>query len=270
MTTLSRCILVPGGIVAALALVVTASVWASGATQQASCEGARVVVEGGQPPLFVLPDNAGATLEVDPDAILRIRVENPPPNPQLRWRVGGLPGDLASGQRDLGRGPGEVDVRQVSEHIRGLYEINGTLLSGAREVCSLDFKVRITGFGGTAAIASTAAAGVAGLGALASAAYTARGARLKVQLKVQLQRRRPRGWRRWVPVPAWKPTIIGTITGAMTGFLATVALQQGGLTVYSVATAVRGIIIGGGVTFGVGISWGAVWTFLRPPPKEPT
>ena len=256
------------GTTVVLALPASAAVWASPAVQPASCKGARLVVEGGSPSPFLLPDKAGTTLEVGPDAVLGLSIQDPPVDPHVRWRIKGLPGDLDSGERALGSGPVEVAVRQASRYVRGRYEIEATLLSATREVCRLSFQIRIGGFAGTAAIASTAAAGVAGFGALASAPFTASGTNLKLRLKVQVQRRRPRGWRRWVPIPAWKRTIFGTFIGAVAGFLITVALQQGGLTVLSVATVVRGVIIGGGTAFGAGTAWGALWTYLRPP-KEP-
>lgn len=92
----------------------------------------------------------------------------------------------------------------------------------------------------------------------------------KLKLKVKLQRRRPRGWRRFVPVPAWKRTIVSTLIGAITGLALVAVLQQTGTTPMSMAAAVWGLVAGGGITFGVGYSLGMVRTLLRPPevPKD--
>ena len=86
------------------------------------------------------------------------------------------------------------------------------------------------------------------MGSLASGPFAASGMNAKLTLKAKLQRRRPRGWRRFLPVPAWKRTITGTIVGAITGLCVAVLLQQGGVTPLSIATAVWGLIVGGGLT----------------------
>ena len=109
----------------------------------------------------------------------------------------------------------------------------------------------------------------AGLGALASAPLSANGINAKVNLKVQVQRRRPRGIRRWLPVPAWKRTMFSTVTGVITGLGVAVLLQQGGFAPLSLANALKGAIIGGGVTFGVGYSLGVLWTLIKPPLPQP-
>ena len=139
------------------------------------------------------------------------------------------------------------------------------------QICSTTFPFRITGFGGTASIASLAAAGATVFVSLLSAMYTANGTRAKLQAKVAVQRRRPHGWRRLVPVPAWKRTIIGTIIGAITGLCVTALLQQAGFAPLSVATAAWGLALGGAVALGFGLSLGAVLTYLRPPlvPETP-
>ena len=56
--------------------------------------------------------------------------------------------------------------------------------------------------------------------------------------------------------------------GAFTGLAAAILLQQSGVALLSLATAAWGAVVGGGVTFGVGYSWGALLTYLRPPIED--
>ena len=238
-----------------------AMAWAQGE----HCDGARVVVDGGQPSPFILPDHEGATLRIQPDAVLLIRAENVPADPSVRWSVAGLGADIAAVSRDMSSGAVQVDVADFSAHVRGLFKIKGTLLTGETEVCTVALRLQVEGFGGTAGMASAAASAVEVLGSLASAPFAASGTNAKLTLKVKLQRRRPRGWRRFLPVPAWKRTITGTVVGAFTGLCVTVLLQQAGVTPLSLATAIWGLIVGGGVTLGAGYSLGALWTYVRSP-----
>ena len=53
--------------------------------------------------------------------------------------------------------------------------------------------------------------------------------------------------------------------GGFTGLAAAVVLQQNGVVVLSLVTAVWGAIIGGGATFGIGYAMGALLTYVRPP-----
>lgn len=135
--------------------------------------------------------------------------------------------------------------------------------SDGSEVCTATMRLHITGFGGAVGPAAAAAVVVAGVGSLA-----ARGARAKLEGKLQVHRRRPRGWRRWFPAPAWKRTVVSTLMGAFTGLAAAILLQQSGVALLSLATAAWGAVVGGGVTFGVGYSWGALLTYLRPPIED--
>ena len=64
--------------------------------QAGACGQTRILVEGGSPALFVLPDADGETLVVEPDAVLQVRVEQPPEDAKLRWETGRLFGDLGS------------------------------------------------------------------------------------------------------------------------------------------------------------------------------
>jgi len=161
-----------------------------------------------------------------------------------------------------------VDLADFSPLSHGIYEIEGTLLSELVELCTLPFRVNISGFGGTAAYAATGISAVAGAGALATASLAANGLSAKLDAKVQISRRRPRGWRRWVPVPAWKRTIFSTPLGAVTGLGLAVLMQQSGISPLSLANAVWGLILGGGVSFGVGYSLGVIKTYLKSPEKK--
>ena len=261
-------------ILAALLLVTTGPAKAQGDT----CDGASVVIQGGDPSPFVLPSDAGSTLRVQSDTVLRLGATKPAPAPasrQVRLNLSGLGFDLEGVTADLGPGAGldrvQVDVSEVlPSFARGLYRLDGTLIDHGTEKCTVSFNLRVGEFGGPVATAAAATTAVAGIGALLSIPLSSNGMNAKLKLKVQLQRRRPRGWRRFLPVPAWKKTIISTLIGAITGLATAVVLQQAGHAQLSLSTAISGLVAGGGLTFGVGYSLGVVRTFLRPPevPEE--
>jgi hypothetical protein len=181
----------------------------------------------------------------------------------------GLGSKLGSKDLDIGSGVAQVRIQDISAHARGIFKIDGAVLGEFGELCSVSFEMEITGFGGTTVLAATGVSAAAGLGALASAPLSANGINAKVNLGVQVQRRRPRGLRRWLPVPAWKRTIFSTATGVITGLGVAVLLQQGGVAPLSLANALKGAILGGGVTFGVGYSLGVLRTLLKPPLHPP-
>ncbi|MFQ5933853.1 MAG: hypothetical protein ACE5KI_04360 [Dehalococcoidia bacterium] len=233
------------------------------------CGDFKIIVTGGEPDPFELPRNAGKTLEADPDAALVISRKELPENPRIRLDITGVGFGLTKDIVLSGVDDYRENIGEYSKHTRGLFDVRGTLLSGDEEICTIPFRIRIKGFGGTAATASAVATAVAGVGALASAPLTASSTNVKIKLKAQLERRRPRGWRRWFPAPAWKRTIVSTLIGAFTGLCTTVLLQQGGVFSLALATAIWGTITGGGVTFGVGYSLGVLWTYFRPPREEP-
>jgi hypothetical protein len=160
-------------------------------------------------------------------------------------------------------------MADYSKYGHGLYDLDLGVLSGATEVCAVSLSVRITGFGGVAGVASVAAADGTAAVSLLSSVYTANGTKAKLKAKVAVERRRPTGWRRWVPVPAWKRTITGTIIGAITGLCVTAALQQGGVAPLSLSTAVWGLVSGGAIALGAGLTLGAILTYLRPPLPSP-
>ena len=147
-----------------------------------------------------------------------------------------------------------------SSHARGVYVVEGTLFSGPVELCNIPFEFSITGFSGTTAFAATGVSAVAGVGALASAPLAANGLNAKLDAKVKVARRRPRGLLRWFPVPTWKQSILSTLVGAVTGLGLAVVMQQAGINPLSLASAVWGLVLGGGVSFGVGYSLGVLKT----------
>lgn len=224
-----------------------------------------MIVEQGQPSPFVLPDMAGSTLRVEPDARLRISAEGVQPDAKLSWSLRGFGTKITTRESQVGVGALSLDVADFSAHLRGLYEVEAALKYGSAKSCTFPFRVRVAGFGGTVAAVAIAASTIGGLAVLGSAPIAASGMNAKLKAKVQLGRRRPQGWRRWVPVPAWKRTLISTIIGAFTGLGIAIVLQQAGLAPLALATALKGTIFGGGLTFGVGYTLGAVWTYLKPP-----
>ena len=232
------------------------------------CGAPEIIIEGGQPSSFTLPSQVHETLKIEPDAVLTIRGIDLPVDTSLHWGIQGLGTELAGKDLQFTSGVTTVDVADFSSHARGIYEVEGTLRSGPIELCTIPFRVNITGFGGTAAIAATGVSAVAGAGALASAPLAANGLSAKLEAKVQVARRRPRGWRRWVPVPAWKRSIFSTLVGAVTGLGLAVLMQQSGISPLSLANAVWGLVLGGGVSFGVGYSLGVVKTLLKPPLED--
>ena len=236
--------------------------------QDASCAGARVIIEGGEPSPFVLPDGVGRTLRIEPSATLTLRGENLPPGASLRLAVAGLGVDVSINVGNLSSGEAQVRVADYSEHLRGLYQVEVVLLANGVEVCRPASRVQVSGFSGTVATAASGASAVTGVAALATAAYSASGVRAKVNLNAQIKRRRPMGWRHWMPVPAWKRIIFSTITGSILGLCLSIVLQQRGIYPLSLVSAIWGAVIGGGAALGVGYSIGAIWTYVRPPKAD--
>ena len=229
------------------------------------CGGPEIIIEGGNPSPFTLPLQADESIEVEPDAVLTIRGVNLPVDARLHWGVQGLGSELAGKDVQISSGVTTLDVADFSEHARGVYVIKGALFSGPIELCSIPFELNVSGFGGTTAMAATGVAAVAGVGALAGAPLAANGLNAKLDVKIQVSRRRPRGWRKWVPIPAWKRSIFSTFIGAIPGLAISVIMRQAGIEPLSLASAVWGVVAGGGASFGVGYSLGVIKTFLRAP-----
>ena len=245
--------------------LMTPPVSAHDGSHDTDCGGPQIIIEGGNPSPFTLPNQGDETLEIDPDAVLTIRGIDLPADATLHWGVRGLGTELAGKDVDISSGVTTINVADFSSHARGVYVIEGTLFSGPIELCSIPFELDITGFSGTTAFAASGVAAVAGVGALASAPLAANGLSAKLDAKVQVARRRPRGLRRILPVPAWKRSIFSTFVGALTGLGLAVVTQQAGINPLSLASAVWGLALGGGVSFGVGYSIGVIKTYLKPP-----
>lgn len=232
------------------------------------CGGPQIILEGGQPSPFTLPAQADQTIKLDPEAILTIRGVDLPADASLHWGIQGLGTELAGKDVEFSSGAATVNIGDFSSHARGIFEVEGTLFSGPTELCKIPFKLNISGFSGTTAFAATGVSAVAGIGALASVPLAANGLSAKLDAKVKVARRRPRGLRRWLPIPAWKRSIFSTLVGAVTGLGLAVVMQQAGINPLSLASAVWSLILGGGVSFGVGYSLGVVKTFLSPPQED--
>jgi hypothetical protein len=232
------------------------------------CGGPQIVIEGGQPSPFTLPAQAEDTLDIEPDATLTISGIDIPDDASLHWGVQGFGAEIAGKDVQFTTGVATIDISDLASHARGIYEVEGILFSGPIELCTIPFKLNISGFSGTTALAATGVSVVVGASALASAPLAANGLSAKLDAKVKVASRRPTGILRWLPVPAWKRSIISTMIGAVTGLGLAVVMQQAGINPLSLASAVWGLILGGGVSFGVGYSLGVIKTFVSPPQKN--
>ena len=128
------------------------------------CGGPQIIIEGGNPSPFSLPNQGDETLEIAPEAILTIRGINLPADAALHWRVRGLGAELAGKFVDISSGVTTINVADFSSHARRVYLVEGILFSGPIELCSISFEADITGFSGTTAIAASGVAAVAGVG----------------------------------------------------------------------------------------------------------
>ncbi len=242
--------------------------------QEGACNGASILIKGGEPTPFVIPRDEGDTLRVQSDSPLLLSLANSKTRPlqdpkiEVRVLISGIKLDAFT--REVNPDPNSEPTivtlgDEIPSAMRGLYDVEGTLKDGERNICTVAFQLRVGEFGGVVASAATATSAVAGVGALASAPLASNGMNAKLRLKVKFRRRRPKGWRRLLPVPAWKRTVFSTLIGAITGLALAVVLQQAGVTPLSITTGIWALIVGGGVTFGVGYSLGALRTYLRPP-----
>ena len=254
-------------------LFITAVLQTSGVARAAPvprCGGMSVVVESDSG-VFRLPEQAGDTLVVNPGDELLVRAENIPSSGRVEISVRMPFGASITHAHEwvripLGEWP-EVPIpsSEFAQHARGKYDAEVALFTKEQLLCRVSFSVRFAGFGGIAPAAAAGAAAASGTAAVVTAAWSASGSGLKLRLRLAVRRRRGRGLRRWIPAPAWRRTITSTVMGAVTGLLTTVALQQAGITTLTTASVVSGSVIGGGVSFGVGLVWGSLLEFLRTP-----
>ena len=262
---------------AGIAIVIGGSSAAAAPAPQSltgDCGNTRVIISGGTPDPFILPVQAGQKVEVNKDARLTVRVENPRPNMSVRWAVEGGFG-LRFTRHDAVSANGiapPINLADYSDFVRGAFVLKGELLVNGAPICSTDFEVSVGPFGGTAAVVSTAGTAAGAVGAVGAAAYAASGAgqNWKIKLKPEVQRRRKKGWRRWVPMMVWKRTIFATFLGAVTGLFLNAVMQQAGVTPLSIATAVWSTLTGGAISFGFSVGFGAIVTYLKKPVDDPT
>ena len=216
----------------------------------------------------MLPSQAGDKLKLETDAVVTLVGENVPEGARIRWSVDGL-GGLVSRTDEIASGTVTVRLEDYTNVVRGLFALKGELLVGRRTLCALKLRVQVgEGFSGPVATGSAAASAVTGLGAAASVPLTANGLVIKLNASAAIHRRRPTGIRRWLPVPAWRRTIIGLFIGVLTSICISIVLQQASIYPLSLAMLIKNAIIGGGVTVGIGYSIGAIFTYIRPPQAE--
>ncbi|GEM_PF-3479648 len=140
-----------------------------------------------------------------------------------------------------------------------------TLATGSASTASAAASAGSTAATGTATSGSTAAAGASSLADRASDLVSFEG---ETSLEIEIQRRRKTGWRRWVPVPNWKRSIIGTTIGTVTGVLGSIFLQQGGIQAFTVPSVIRDAFIGAAGSFSFTLVIGSVVQWLRKPVSE--
>ncbi|MBI4304893.1 MAG: hypothetical protein HY678_01105 [Chloroflexi bacterium] len=158
------------------------------------------------------------------------------------------------------------DYGEFAGLARGAYPLEVTTFAVEEPVCTVPFEVSLgQGIEGPIGVAAAAVTGVAAAGAVAAAGWAASGAHAKLKLQVAVQRRRRSGWRKWVPVPSWKRTLISSVLGTITGLLLALVLQQGGWASLTSFTVIRNVVAGALGSVGFGIAWGSVWSFLKPP-----
>ena len=238
------------------------------------CGGMSVVAESAGSVVFRLPEQAGDTLVVNPDDELLVRAENIPTSGRVEISVRMPFGtSITEGHEwvDMPLGGShevEISSSEFARYARGKYETEVALFNEEQFVCRISFSVRFAGFGGIAPAAAAGAAAASGTAAVVTAAWSASGSGLKLRLRLAVRRRRGRGLRRWIPAPAWRRTITSTVMGVVTGLLTTVALQQAGIITLTTGSVVSGSVIGGGVSFGVGLVWGSLLEFLRTPQEQ--
>jgi hypothetical protein len=251
--------------------------------------------------LFELPAQAGERAQIDPEATMTLKVENIParghvdlivrlPFGQQVTRTFSWEGMVEGSDHVETFGP--EDYGEYANLVRGAYPLEVNIFAGDAPLCSVPFEVRVgeAGIQGPIATAAAAASGVAAAGAVAVAGWAAASTAAtsaassaasgaassatsgamtpELKLKVSIERRRRRGWRRWVPLPSWKKTLIGTILGTLTGILLSLTLQQGGFESLTSFTLIRNAVVGAFTSVGFGVAWGSVLGFIRKPVDE--
>ena len=239
------------------------------AQAQPDCGAVTIQVYRGSNVIYRLPENLGQRLSVQPDDVLRVVSQGLPTEGRVEFTaLMPFGARFTKSQPWSGLQPGQpyetdVNLADYTDFTRGAFDVEIAIYSGNEPLCVMTTTAAIDSFGGAAAIASTAATGVgAGVTALA-VAQGASSANVKISTQVALKRRRRMGWRRLIPVIAWRKTIWATITGAITGIFAAIALQQTGQMVLDSATVTSGAATGGGISLGVNVAWGSLLSLLK-------
>ena len=235
-----------------IALAIFLTTFQSVSADEDACNGASMTIEGGDPSPFVLPRDQGQTIKIEPNSVLLIGMTGsrttPFQDPEIAVRVMASGIEIISVTTPLGTGdnPEPIPVN-LKEHlppgINGLYEIEGALRHEGHDICTVDFLLQLGEFC-VATAAVTTVATVSSAGALASVAPA-----MRLMVLPAIQRRRPTGWRRFIPVPDLKWTLITTLAGAAAGLVTTtLLLPQIGLHPLSIVNGLWGMIAGGGLT----------------------
>jgi len=228
----------------------------------ADCGGATLRIAGGHPSPFLLPAHAGGTLRVRPDTVLNVTGQGLPPAASVRVAVGGL-GSLLGATYDIADGAVDIRVGEIAAFTSGVYPLEVTLQSAGARVCAQPMFIESVGGNAAVATASLVGAGVSGALAAMAAPFAAGG--MHVKLKAEIERRGRAGWRRWLPVPAWRRMAASAALGIVAGVCATLLEQQENITPFSAARLLQGAATGGGISIGVSYGLGLVVTYLRPP-----
>ena len=257
---------------AGIALIVSLAVFLTdfqSASAKTGCQGASITILGAEPSPFVLPRDVGQTMKVEPDSVLLIALAEGETtafrDPEITVRVVASGIEIRSITKALGTGddrdPIPVNLKeQLPSEMKGLYEVEGILKDEGEDICAVDFLLQVGEF----CVATSVATGVASVSGIAALASVAPAMNMNMQVMTTLQRRRPRGWRRYVPVPDWKWTAITTVLGAVAGLATMLIFQQTGVRPLSVANAIQGMLAGGGLTFGIAYI-GALVTYMMSP-----
>ena len=272
------------GIVAlGLTLVLPATAIAAPSSEvPADCGGGTLVIERAGVVAFELPRQSGDKLEIDPKEPLTLRFKNPPQTGHVELTLKLPFGQSISKSYEwsaltatdefvLDIGP--EDYGRFADLARGAYPLEVTTFSGETAVCTVPFQVSlgigISGPIGTAAAATSAAAAA---GTVAAAGWMASSAARPphLSLKVAVERRRKHGWRKWVPIPSLKRTIIGSIMGTLTGIAITIVLQQSGIEALTSFSLIRNAVVGAFGSVSTGLAWGSLLTFIRKPVDDDT
>ena len=240
--------------------------------QGGNCDGVSMTFRGAEPSPFVLPRDQGQTMNVEPNDVLLIGLTGSRAaalrNPQIAVRVVASGIEIMNVTTPLGVVDSLEPIpiilgERLPPGIKGLYEIEGALIDEGEDICTAGFLMQVGEFC-VATAAVTTVATVSSAGALASVVPA-----MRLMVLPAIHRRRPTGWRRYVPVPDLKWTLITTASGAVAGLVTTTLLfPQTGVHPLSIVNGIGGMITGGGLTFGMGYLGALLTYFMSPEDPE--